>query len=249
MVMHHIMKLSSLIMIFCVLFTNSIITNDTCLTSEQSNCILNSNMQNYNYLMYVTQWPPTVNASYPYYIDSFTINGIWPTFNNNSYPCYCNNTNFKFNFTTIKSLYRQLEIAWYDYKGDQSTNLWTRQWEKHGTCITTNQFDFFNYGIYLHNKYDFVGLLAKKDIIPSTIHKYNYTWIYEAIKSDNAAPLIDCKIMEKPHGEKKNIVALYRITYCFDFNFKLIDCPNCMEWQHLSESKCTDKIYFLPLHR
>jgi ribonuclease T2 len=193
--------------------------------------------------MYVTWWPPTVNNSYDYppYVNTFTIHGIWPTFNNNSYPCNCPNINAAFNFTAIRSLYFQLETSWYDYYGPKSTNLWNHEWSKHGVCTMTNQYDWFSLGIALHNKYDFKKILEKNDIVPSMTSTYTFDQVYSAIKREHGvSPLIDCKIMD-------NIVALYRIIYCADKNYKLINCPECITWQMAAESVCTDEIYFLPL--
>lgn len=219
-------------------------TDYTCLSTSEAQCIYNIELGDYDYLQYVTWWMPTVNSTYPPYIKTLTLHGVWPGYWNNSYPCYC--SEIPFNFTDIHNLYPQLEVAWYDPSGPKSTNLWSHEWSKHGVCMTTNQYEFFEQGINLHSIYNFMEILANSSIIPTLNYTYTYDTIYDAIyNAHDAVPLVDCTITSESGLGK--IVALYRIIYCMDNSYGLINCPECIVWQHQESSECNNEIYFLPL--
>jgi ribonuclease I len=62
---------------------------------------------------------------------TFTIHGLWPDYNNTSYPQFCTNT--PFNITRLEPIITNMTQYWYSY---MTSNLifWTHEWDKHGTC-------------------------------------------------------------------------------------------------------------------
>jgi len=132
----------------------------------------------------------------------------------NDYPCTC--TSEAFNFTQIENLYPKLEVAWYDFDGPKSTDLWSHEWEKHGTCATNNgvsalqtQHDFFNLGITWHSQMNTLAALEKAGISPSSTTSYSSSSIYNAIKDYfGVAPLLQCTTVNGKNS-------LYLVSFCF----------------------------------
>ena len=72
-----------------------------------------------------------------------SIHGLWPTFNNGSWPEYCQNIPFN---TSI--LPQDISNYWYSSDGDNNL-FYEHEWRKHGTCMNTSQSDYFNLALFL----------------------------------------------------------------------------------------------------
>jgi len=69
--------------------------------------------------------------------DIFTIHGLWPEYDNSTWPSYCKN------ITYDKQLIPQdMDKYWYSCKGD-SNSFWKHEWIKHGVCTDYTQLEYF----------------------------------------------------------------------------------------------------------
>ena len=64
----------------------------------------------------------------------FTIHGLWPDYNDGSYPSFCTNT--KFNPSKVDDLLPELETEWPTFAARGGDAFWKHEYEKHGTCAT-----------------------------------------------------------------------------------------------------------------
>ena len=64
------------------------------------------------------------------------IHGLWPQYEHNKYPSFCNK-NENFDYNSIKPILNELNTNWYS---DKETNeeFWKHEWLKHGTCMFNN---------------------------------------------------------------------------------------------------------------
>lgn len=66
---------------------------------------------------------------------NFTIHGLWPEFNNGSYPQYCNNTHkHSFNVSKLNPIRKELDTWWISYLGP-NVKFWEHEYQKHETCF------------------------------------------------------------------------------------------------------------------
>ena len=77
--------------------------------------------------------------------------GLWPTYNETSYPQYCNGSE-KFDMNTIKNLTNILNSYWGSCD-EVNENFWAHEWEKHGTCSPYQEYDFFHTVWRVYQKY------------------------------------------------------------------------------------------------
>ena len=178
----------------------------------------------WDYLLYVQYWPALwIERSHlndtGFTNDYFDIHGIWPEYYNGSYPSYCNKSAI-FNVQVLKSIYTNLTKYWTDYRNAET--FWKHEFYKHATCLGPNnifrsEFDFFNNGLILRNKYNLFEILSRNNIYPSNVNKYSKNNIFNAVKSFiNYEVAITC-------DHKKAI--LNEIIICMDAKLNLINCP------------------------
>ena len=200
-------------------------------------------------MLYVTRWPAAYTSDpVPSYVNTFVIHGVWPTLSDNDYPCDC--TNQAFNFTEIQDLYPQLEEAWYDFDGPNSTSLWSHEWDKHGTCATNvgitglaTEHDYFDLGIKLHTQLDITSVLNAAGIVPTNSTTYPTTSVVSALQNAfGVPPLINCF---KSGGK----TVLYQIAFCIsDTTLDATTCDSCVTNQWASNEDCGSSVSLLPIN-
>jgi ribonuclease I len=81
----------------------------------------------------------------------FTIHGLWPQYNQTSWPQYCNTTD-KFNYTALTPLLPQIDKYWGTCTQFNHTEEWFLQheWLKHGTCTPFTEAQYFGTGLALY---------------------------------------------------------------------------------------------------
>lgn len=75
-----------------------------------------------------------------------SIHGLWPTFNNGSWPEYCPNTPFN-----VSILPLNIDNYWYSSDGNNNS-LYEHEWKKHGTCTSLSQDDYFSITLFIHEQ-------------------------------------------------------------------------------------------------
>ncbi|KAJ3705827.1 hypothetical protein LUZ61_009532 [Rhynchospora tenuis] len=114
------------------------------------------------------QWPGSYcdtssGCCYPTYgkpPSDFGIHGLWPNYNNGSYPANCDPNN-PFAISQIQDLVSSLRTNWPSLScpSSDSSSFWQHEWDKHGTCSETvlNQHGYFQAALNLKSK---TGLLS-----------------------------------------------------------------------------------------
>ena len=105
-----------------------------------------------NYLNKISNYLICRNENY-YYLSlkyengKWTIHGLWPQYNKDSYPKYCSNTKFELN--SLKPIISQLNRYWCSDK--YNIKFWEHEWKKHGTCMFNNcdELNYFKMGLKL----------------------------------------------------------------------------------------------------
>ena len=86
------------------------------------------------------------------------IHGLWPQYNETSYPEYCTKVNY-----TVP--HGNLLISMNKYWLGCDNTLWEHEWTKHGSCMflqnNIDEYSFFNTTIYLFLKH--INLTKKCD--------------------------------------------------------------------------------------
>jgi ribonuclease T2 len=83
----------------------------------------------------------------------YQIHGLWPQITNSTYPSYCET--IPYNPIIPSDILLRMNNEWNNC--DNDTNLWSHEWEKHGTCFyeqtNLDQMTFFNITL---NLFDFI---------------------------------------------------------------------------------------------
>eukprot|EP00163_Fabomonas_tropica_P027362 TRINITY_DN523_c0_g1_i1.p1 TRINITY_DN523_c0_g1~~TRINITY_DN523_c0_g1_i1.p1 ORF type:complete len:214 (+),score=23.08 TRINITY_DN523_c0_g1_i1:128-769(+) len=86
----------------------------------------------WDFLLFVNNWPQSVcdttsrKCSVPSGVDYFTIHGLWPSNNDTSYPCCCNDNYF--NPDNVTSIQQELEDYWTDMFPGDGDNFWEHEY-------------------------------------------------------------------------------------------------------------------------
>lgn len=194
----------------------------------------NGRSREFDYFVLSLEWPGTVckntkhccatNACCHGISSSlhFTIHGLWPDYNDGSWPQCCNGPSFDEN--KIASLRGELERDWpslscsspSDCHGKRGS-FWEHEWEKHGTCaypVIRDECGYFSTTLQLYSKYNILDILSAAGYSPDNGKEYPTRDLIAAIrKAVGATPLLVCS-----QGE------VMELRICFYKNFKPRDC-------------------------
>ncbi|XP_057950078.1 extracellular ribonuclease LE-like [Malania oleifera] len=200
--------------------------------------------QHFDFFYFVQQWPGSYcdtnhGCCYPETGKpeaNFSIHGLWPNFNNGSYPQNCNR-NSPFTPSTLTDLTTRMQKSWPTLACPRSngTKFWTHEWTKHGTCSESvlDQYSYFKAALDLKHKIDLLRILLKAGIRPNG-RFYRLRRIIEAIKrATGYASAIECNVDRSRNNQ------LFQIYLCVDTSgSNIIECPV------LPKRKCPSKIEF-----
>ncbi|GAB4830380.1 Ribonuclease 2 [Ancistrocladus abbreviatus] len=193
-----------------------------------------SKQREFDYFVLALQWPGTFcqrthhccsynaccrrsNA-----LTEFTIHGLWPDYNDGTWPACC--TNSRFDYKEISTLRDALDRYWPSLScGSPSTchghkgTFWAHEWEKHGTCcypVIRNEYDYFLTTLNVYFKYNVTQVLSEAGYVPSNSEKYPLGGIVSAIENTfHTSPLLVCS------GDE-----VEELRLCFYKDFKPRDC-------------------------
>ncbi|GMY33704.1 ribonuclease 2 [Fagus crenata] len=188
----------------------------------------------FDYFALALQWPGTVCQRTRHCCSSnaccrrsnapteFTIHGLWPDYNDGTWPACCSKSNF--DEKKISTLHDALEKYWPSLScGSSSTchgtkgPFWAHEWEKHGTCsfpVIQDEYSYFLTVLNVYFKYNVTQVLEAAGYIPSNTEKYPLGGIVSAIENAfHTTPLLVCS---------KGSVEELRL--CFYKDFKPRDC-------------------------
>lgn len=188
----------------------------------------------FDFFALVTQWAITecmdvysCTSSNQY----FTMHGLWPTDNDENYPCDC--TSEAFDPTQISSIMDEMNTYWPSLNGANS-DFWSHEWSKHGTCSSpsiTSQLDYFSTALTLRAKYDVVAALKAAGYSPSNTRGFTLSAFQNATKSAfGFESVLSC-------DSSGNIE---EIDTCFDKDLNIMACPDTVT------NDCTARTIFLP---
>lgn len=193
-----------------------------------------SHQREFDYFALSLQWPGTVchrtrhccsknaccrGSNAP---TEFTIHGLWPDYNDGTWPACC--TGSTFNEKEITTLLDTLEKYWPSLScSSPSTchggkgSFWAHEWEKHGTCsspVVRDEYSYFITTLNVYFKYNVTNVLYEAGYVPSNTEKYPLGGIISAIENAfHTTPLLVCS-----KG------AVQELRLCFYKDFKPRDC-------------------------
>nr|XP_027118617.1 ribonuclease 2-like [Coffea arabica] len=94
-------------------------------------------------------------------LSEFTIHGLWPDYNDGSWPACCNGP--RYDSKEISTLTDVLKKYWPSLSCSKSSTchggkgtFWAHEWEKHGTCcspVIRDEYSYFLTAINVYSKY------------------------------------------------------------------------------------------------
>ncbi|KAL5722819.1 ribonuclease T2 [Ranunculus cassubicifolius] len=193
--------------------------------------ILHCVSQDFDFFYFVQQWPGAYcdterSCCYPSTGKpdaDFGIHGLWPNYNDGSYPSNCD-PNTQFNSSDISELKSEMQIEWPTLACPSGDGLlfWAHEWNKHGTCSESvlDQKDYFATALNLKRKVNLLGALKNAGIRPDGKF-YTLSRISQAIREETGfTPGIECNVDMVGNNQ------LYQIYICVDASgSKFIRCP------------------------
>ncbi|KAF8378451.1 hypothetical protein HHK36_029791 [Tetracentron sinense] len=200
--------------------------------------------QDFDFFYFVQQWPGSYcdtqqSCCYPKTgkpATDFGIHGLWPNYNDGSYPSNCD-PDSPFDQSEISNLTSRMQKSWPSLACPSSDGMkfWSHEWEKHGTCSESvlDQHGYFKATLDLKNKVNLLQILKSSGIIPNG-RFYSFNGITKAIKGATGyTPGIECNVDEAGNSQ------LYQIYLCVDTSGSdIIECPI------LPRGKCSSSIEF-----
>ncbi|XP_058205664.1 ribonuclease 2 [Rhododendron vialii] len=152
----------------------------------------------------------------------FTIHGLWPDYNDGSWPSCCTRSNF--DIKKISTLLDDIQKYWPSLSCSSPSTchggkglFWAHEWEKHGTCsfpVVRDEYEYFFATLNLYFKYNVTKVLSEVGYVPSNTEKYPLGGVISAIQNAfHATPLLSCS-----NG------AVEELQICFYKDFKPRDC-------------------------
>uniref|UniRef100_A0A8R1I3A7 Uncharacterized protein n=1 Tax=Caenorhabditis japonica TaxID=281687 RepID=A0A8R1I3A7_CAEJA len=104
----------------------------------------------FDYFMFTTIYPTAVcradddsvpdSCEIPTGTPLWTIHGLWPNYENGSYPQNCKGTPKHFDADMIKSIAGKMRTVWPNlFPGKSIQSFWKHEYEKHGTCAQSDE--------------------------------------------------------------------------------------------------------------
>ncbi|KAL3511120.1 hypothetical protein ACH5RR_030521 [Cinchona calisaya] len=253
---------------------NSFIRQSMAVFSESTNfkegipVLSRGSDQDFDFFYLVLQWPAS-------YCDTkksccfptpgkpeadFGVHGLWPNYNNGSYPANCNTTKlydeskvfltyalkicvqyqglflYRGLFThQIQDLIPAMQKYWpsLNCPSSNGTNFWSHEWDKHGTCTVLDQHSYFKAVLILRKKSNLLQALTSAGIKPDN-GLYSLDSIKKAIKNGTGLDAaVECNKDACGHDQ------LYQVYLCVDKSAsELINCPV------LPKKQCTTVVEF-----
>ncbi|KAE9595620.1 hypothetical protein Lal_00030859 [Lupinus albus] len=187
--------------------------------------------QDFDFFYLVQQWPGSYcdtkkSCCYPSTgkpAANFGLHGLWPNYNDGSYPSNCDPNN-PFDPFQVSDLTRELQSDWPTLAcpSNDGINFWTHEWDKHGTCSESNlnQHDYFETALKLKQQANLLKALQSAGINPDG-GSYSLESIKGAIKDGiGFTPYIQCNVDTEGNSQ------LYQVYLCVDTSASnFIQCP------------------------
>ncbi|KAG5521571.1 hypothetical protein RHGRI_033960 [Rhododendron griersonianum] len=189
--------------------------------------------QSFDFFYFVQQWPGSYcdtrqSCCYPETgkpDEDFGIHGLWPNYNDGTYPSSCDRSN-SFDESKISDLLSRLEKDWPTLacpSGD-GIKFWGHEWSKHGTCSESllDQYSYFQKALDLKAKANLLQALQTAGIRPADGKYHSLESIKEAIEQALGVTtiFIDCNVDTRGNHQ------IYQVYLCVDTSASnFIECP------------------------
>ncbi|CAO2829582.1 unnamed protein product [Amaranthus hypochondriacus] len=191
---------------------------------------LANNNGDFHYFYFVQQWlgsycdqngekccyPPTGKPG-----PEFSIYGLWPYYNDGSFPYNCGGGNF--DEALLKPMQDRLRKEWPSFTCPQiGRKFWVHEWNKHGTCSKSalGEIAYFQAALNLKNRVNVLQALTRAGIRPNN-QMYPLKSVKEAIaKTTGFHPWVVC------NRNSQGISQIWQVAVCVDKSgTRLINCP------------------------
>lgn len=212
----------------------------------------------FDYFALSLQWPGTICASTRHCcatngccrsepLQTFTIHGLWPDYDDGTWPSCCRRTQFEMD--KILPLKEVLDKYWPSLYCSKSGTcfsgkglFWAHEWEKHGTCsapVVQDELQYFTLALDLYSKYNVTEMLSSGGIQVSNGKEYALSDVIDTIKhAFGGSPQIVCK-----RG------SIEELRLCFDKEMKPRDClTTSLANGSVSKSKHCPRYITLPTY-
>ncbi|XP_068649350.1 ribonuclease 1-like [Aristolochia californica] len=200
--------------------------------------------QDFDFFYFVQQWPGSYcdtqnGCCYPKTgkpDQDFGIHGLWPNYNDGSYPSNCDPGN-QFDPSQVADLTTEMQMEWPSLSCPSSngSGFWSHEWDKHGTCSESvfEQHGYFEAALKLKKKVNLLQVLTDEGIHPDGSF-YSINSIRDAIRGATGYEQgIECNRDESGNSQ------LYQIYLCVSSSgSNIIQCPT------LPKGKCSSQIKF-----
>jgi len=210
-----------------------------------------SKSHEFDFFLLVANWPKTVcdwaakkeKCVIPE-TNQWTIHGLWPNNNDNTYPQYCSNS--PFNESALDSLQPRLSRDWPNlFTASSEYSFWQHEWERHGSCAMTvpslnSEQKYFKAALDVFDQVDIYGTLAKAKVVPQENVMYQVQDLMAPFTSKfGATPYVGC--FQRDHEQH-----VYTLTFCIGKDMQVIDCPRAVSY--CATCHADAPVYYLPLH-
>ncbi|KAJ6811977.1 ribonuclease 1-like [Iris pallida] len=200
--------------------------------------------QDFDFFYFVQQWPGSYcdtrqSCCYPSTgkpAADFGIHGLWPNYNDGTYPSNCDSRT-PYVASKISDLTRRMQSDWPTLAcpSGSGQTFWSHEWSKHGTCSESilNQHGYFQAALNLKQQVNLLQILTSAGIQPNDQY-YSLDSISQAIaQATGHTPGIECNRDESGNAQ------LYQIYLCVDTSgASLVECPV------LPTGKCSSDVQF-----
>uniref|UniRef100_A0A5B7BPK7 Putative intracellular ribonuclease LX-like n=1 Tax=Davidia involucrata TaxID=16924 RepID=A0A5B7BPK7_DAVIN len=187
--------------------------------------------KDFDFYYFVQQWPGSYcdtkqHCCYPSTgkpAEDFSIHGLWPNYNDGSYPSNCDRSSL-FTMSEISDLTSRLQKDWPSLACPSSDGLrfWGHEWNKHGTCSESvlDQHGYFQAALDLKQKANLLQALKNAGIRPNGKF-YSIESIKEAIEEGiGYTPYIQCNVDALGNHQ------LHQVYLCVDSSgSNFMKCP------------------------
>lgn len=209
----------------------------------------------WDFLIFAFQWPQsfcnefldlkyTNSCIVPAEVNQWTIHGLWPSTNSGKDVFNCN-TSYPFNETQIKDLKKDLEHYWPDFLGPDTGELWSHEWNKHGTCAgilpeLAGEYNYFKKTMDILKQFNFDRIFQTAKLVPTDVQTYQAENFTLAInKSLGYSPVVSCYTTIH---QKVKTTYIVQIEICLDKTFQPMQCPGYI----LSKGNCGKRVLYYP---
>ncbi|CAB3397883.1 unnamed protein product [Caenorhabditis bovis] len=199
-------------------------------------CLASSAVANFDYLMFTTINPVAVcradddtvpnSCEIPSGTPEWTIHGLWPNYDNGSYPQFCQGIPKHFNESLIKPIEDEMKKFWPNlYPKKTVKSFWKHEYDKHGTCAQSDEkfsteFKYFKMILDIYKK---LNISKAMSLIGKSEKSINRKVFERTIGTAIGGKHFEFNCLK---DKKTSQWLLGDIRICLDKDLTIRDCPD-----------------------